>query len=134
MAGNLTAGVHHVGLTVADLEASAKFFEDVLGFDRIGGRPEYPSVFISDGTVMLTLWQAKVDDPAPFDRTCNIGLHHLCLRIPDQASLDEAFDRAQQYPGVEVEFPPEPVATGNGMYAMIYEPSGNRIELRYMSD
>ena len=132
MTAKLTQGIHHVGLTVGDLEATVKFFEDVLDFERIGGRPDYPSVFISDGSVMLTLWQAKVDDPTPFDRTCNIGLHHLCIRMSDEASLNEAFDRAQNYHGVEVEFPPEPVATGNGAYAMVYEPSGNRIELRYM--
>ena len=132
MAGKLTQGVHHVGLTVGDLEASVKFFEDVLEFERIGGRPDYPSVFVSDGSVMLTLWQAKVDEPTAFDRTCNIGLHHLCIRMADEASLNEAFDRAQKYPGVEVEFSPTTVATNNGSYAMVYEPSGNRIELRHM--
>ncbi len=132
MGEKMTAGVHHVGLTVGDLEASAQFFEQVLGFDRIGGRPEYPSIFVSDGSVMLTLWQAKVDQPAPFDRTCNIGLHHLCLRIADADKVQIAFDRAKAHPGVTVEFEPTTVATGNGTYAMINEPSGNRIELRHM--
>ena len=132
MTERLTSGVHHVGLTVGDLEASAGFFTEALGFERVGGRPEYPSVFVSDGTVMLTLWQAKVDAPTPFDRTANIGLHHLCLRIPDRATLDRAFERASSHPGVAVEFAPDTVATGNGAYAMLYEPSGNRIELRFM--
>lgn len=132
MSEKLTAGVHHVGLTVGDLEASTQFFEQVLGFDRIGGRPEYPAIFVSDGTVMLTLWQAKADSPTPFDRTCNIGLHHLCLRISSAENVQIAFDRAKAHPGVEAEFEPTTVATGNGTYAMVFEPSGNRIELRYM--
>ncbi|MFK7941448.1 MAG: VOC family protein [Paracoccaceae bacterium] len=131
MAEKLTAGVHHVGLTVSDLEASAGFFE-ALGFDRIGGRPDYPSVFVSDGSVMLTIWQAKVDTPTPFDRTRNIGLHHLCIRIASADALTKAFEIASGYPGAKVEFEPETVATGNGSYAMVYEPSGNRIELRFM--
>lgn len=32
----LTAGVHHVGLTVPDLAAAAAFFVDVLGFSKAG--------------------------------------------------------------------------------------------------
>lgn len=131
MTEKLTAGVHHVGLTVGDLEASVGFFE-ALGFERIGGRPDYPSVFVSDGSVMLTIWQAKVDDPTPFDRTSNIGLHHLCLKMTSADAVQKAFDIASGYAGAKVEFEPTEVATGNGSYAMVYEPSGNRIELRCM--
>ena len=131
MTEKLTAGVHHVGLTVSDLEASVGFFE-ALGFDRIGGRPDYPSVFVSDGSVMLTIWKAKVDAPTEFDRTCNIGLHHLCLKIASADALNKAFEIASSYPGAKVEFEPMTVATGNGTFAMVYEPSGNRIELRHM--
>lgn len=131
MTEKLTAGVHHVGLTVGDLDASVGFFE-ALGFDKIGGRPEYPSVFVSDGSVMLTIWQAKVDDPTPFDRTSNIGLHHLCLKMTSADAVQKAFDIASAYSGAKVEFAPTEVATGNGIYAMVYEPSGNRIELRCM--
>lgn len=131
MSEKLTSGVHHVGLTVPDLEASVSFFE-ALGFDRVGGRPDYPSVFISDGSVMLTIWQAQVDDPTPFDRNANIGLHHLCLRIASAEALAKAFEIASGYPGVKVEFGPTTVTTGNGSFAMVYEPGGNRIELRHM--
>ncbi|MEZ4318705.1 MAG: VOC family protein [Myxococcota bacterium] len=35
-----TRGVHHVGLNVLDVEAAAAFFEEALGFERVGGRPE----------------------------------------------------------------------------------------------
>ncbi len=131
MADGLTKGVHHVGLTVKDLEASAGFFEQALGFDRIGGRPEYPSLFISDGTVMLTLWQSKTDDPVPFDRTTNIGLHHVALLVRDRAALDAAFTACAAYPGAKIEFPPEPLGGGPREHTMLYEPSGNRVELVY---
>lgn len=131
MLDKLTAGIHHVGLTVGDLEGSVEFFE-ALGFERMGGRPDYPSIFISDGSIMLTLWQAKVAEPLPFDRGSNIGLHHLCLRMTSEDALTKAFRIASGHPGVHVEFEPTAVATGNGSFAMLYEPSGNRIELRYM--
>ncbi len=77
-----TAGVHHVGLNVPDLAAARAFFTEALHFRQVGERPEYPAVFVSDGEVMVTLWQAE--DPAsatPFDRRRNIGLHHLALRV-----------------------------------------------------
>ena len=32
-------GLHHVGLTVRDIEASIQFYRDTLGFEMIGRRP-----------------------------------------------------------------------------------------------
>lgn len=57
-----TRGAHHVGLTVPDVEAARAFFVEALGFEVVGGLPDYPVVFASDGTTMLTLWRAA--DPA----------------------------------------------------------------------
>lgn len=62
-------GAHHVGLTVSDLDTAKAFFIQALGCDQVGKSPDYPAVFISDGSVMITLWQAE--DPAsavPFVR------------------------------------------------------------------
>ena len=75
-----TQGVHHIGLTVPSLEATNAFFVDTLGFKQVGEKPDYPAIFLSDGTIMMTLWQAKDPGTAtPFDRTNVIGLHHLAL-------------------------------------------------------
>ena len=79
-----TRGAHHVGLTVPDVEAARRFFVEALGFDTVGGRPDYPAAFVSDGTLMITLWRAADPDTAtPFDRRANLGLHHLALRVGD---------------------------------------------------
>ena len=75
---SVTRGVHHLGLTSPDLERTRDFFVEVLRFEQIGEVPDYPAVFLSDGSVMLTLWQAE--DPAsaaPFDRKRVVGLHHF---------------------------------------------------------
>jgi len=38
------------------------------GFNIVGQKPNYPTIFIREGTIMLTLSQAKEDgDPVPFD-------------------------------------------------------------------
>ena len=55
----LTRGVHHIGLTVPDLDQARAFFCGVLGFDEVGGVPSYPAIFVSDGAVLLTLWRAE---------------------------------------------------------------------------
>ncbi|MFQ5982867.1 MAG: VOC family protein, partial [Woeseiaceae bacterium] len=67
--GAVTQGAHHIGLTVPDLDRTRAFFLDTLGFDQVGEVPDYPAVFLSDGSTMITLWQASDPDSAvPFDR------------------------------------------------------------------
>ena len=132
MSDAMTRGIDHVGLTASDLDATVAFFTEGLGWNVVGGRPEYPSVFISDGSAVLTLWQAKVDNPVAFDRRANVGLHHLALKFASREALDTAFERVRTMPGVEVEFATEPSRGGPKVHAMVYEPSGNRIELAFM--
>jgi len=125
-----TLGVHHVGLTVLDLAAAQAFFESALGFSVIGGRPEYPAVFISDGTVMLTLWQ--VEDPAaaaPFDRRRVLGLHHFALRVSDVAALERLHAELVVRDDVEIEFSPEPLGETAIRHMMCTIPGGLRLEL-----
>ena len=126
----VTSGVHHVGLTVPDLPAARRFFEDALGFDVIGGVEDYPSSFLSDGSVMLTLWQAT--DPAravAFDRKNNVGLHHLSLAIQPNGDLDALHRRLADRDDVEIEFAPESLGGGPTRHMMCAIPGGVRLEL-----
>ncbi len=127
----LTLGVHHVGLSVPDLEAAQSFFVDALGYKVVGGNPDYPAVFVSDGTTMLTLWQVKEPEKAvSFDRRSNIGLHHLALKVADRAALDTAFAKVKAHPGVTVEYAPGPMWEGSTMcHCIIAIPSGIRLEI-----
>ena len=54
-----TLGVDHVGLAVRDLMLSRRFFCDCLGWLVVGDVPAYPASFVSDGYVVLTLWQVR---------------------------------------------------------------------------
>ena len=75
-----TQGINHLGLAVSNLEASKKFFTELLGWEESGYDPTYPRTAVSDGVVRLTLWQ--VDHQlaiVPFQRRQNIGLHPLEL-------------------------------------------------------
>ncbi|MES0404391.1 MAG: VOC family protein, partial [Hyphomicrobium sp.] len=50
----ITRGAHHIGLTVPDLAKTRAFFIDTLGFDQVGEVADYPAVFLTDGTTMIT--------------------------------------------------------------------------------
>ena len=130
MADKLTRGVHHVGLTVPDLDQARAFFCDILGFDVVGGKPDYPSIFVSDGTVLLTIWRAA--DPLtarPFDRRANIGLHHLALTVASDNALDEAWERVSGHPDVVVDVAPAPTRSGSTTrHFLVFIPGGIRLE------
>jgi len=123
----MTNGGHHVGLTVSRLEASADFFVNLLGWAEVRRDPVYPAIFVSDGVLMLTLWEAKSAAPTGFDRKQNIGLHHLALSVDDFEMLDAIHDNLARH-GVEIEFAPELLRAGPARHMMCYEPSGIRIE------
>jgi len=129
----LTSGFSHVGLSVSNLEASFQFFQ-VLGFNKVGGVDSYPSMFLSDGSSLLTLWQTE-KDATPFDRRKNVGLHHLAIKVSSMEALEDTYKAVLKLDGVRVDgegaFGPQTLDGTRLAHAMVYEPSGNRIELTY---
>ena len=114
-----TQGAHHVGLTVPDLQQTKEFFINVLGYKQVGEKPDYPAVFVSDGQIMITLWQAENPKSAvAFDRRNNIGLHHLALAVSDIGRLGELYQRLRAEDSVFIEFPPEPLGSGPTQHMM----------------
>ena len=126
----LTLGIHHIGLTVPDMAETADFFVSVLGFTKVGTRPEYPAVFIRDGAVLLSLWQVRDRDlMIPFERRNTVGLHHLALKVDGEDDLSTAFERLRTAPGVTLEFGPELLGKGPTRHMMCQIPGGIRLEL-----
>ena len=129
MTAALTQGAHHIGLTVPDLDKTRTFFIDCLRFEQLGEVPDYPAVFLTDGTTMITLWQAE--DPAratKFDRKNVIGLHHFALKVSDADALDTLHETLKNTESVEIEFAPEPLGGGPTKHMMIFIPGGIRME------
>ena len=124
-----TLGIHHLGLTVPELAKTRAFFVDTLGFAQVGEIPDYPAVFLSDGTIMLTLWQAKNPASAvPFDRMNIIGLHHFALTVENADALEALHRKLSTTDGVEIEFAPEPLGGGPTKHMMCTIPGGIRTE------
>jgi len=126
----MTMGAHHIGLTVADLAKTRGFFVETLGFDQVGEVPDYPAVFLTDGTTMITLWQvANPETAVPFDRERVIGLHHFALKVAGPEALSAVSETLQATSDVEIEFLPEPLGSGPAQHMMCSIPGGIRMEL-----
>jgi glyoxylase I family protein len=86
-------GLHHLGLTVRDVEASAAWYAGVLGFRRTGefAAPDGSrrKVFLRhEGlAIRLGLTQHRPGAAGPFDET-RTGLDHLAFAVSARADLD----------------------------------------------
>ena len=125
-----TNGINHTGLSVRNLDDTTRFFTQVLGWQEAGRDESYPRTSVTDGISRLTLWQVA-DDTAPnaFDRRHNIGLHHLAIEVPSESDLNALAEQVAAFPGVDIEFLPEPVGSGPRKHMMFAEPGGIRLEL-----
>ena len=123
-----TQNIHHLGLAVADLATTTKFFTDILGFEIAKQLPNSPATFVSNGQAFLTLWQTEAGATA-FNRRHNIGLHHFALQVASEDELTELYMAAASFPDAKIEFPPEPLGDSGAVHAMLFEPGGIRIEL-----
>ena len=91
-------GIHHLGLTVTDVERSAAWYQQVLGFVRVGefGGPHDPrrKVFLRHPALAarLGLVQHATTQHDRFDET-TVGLDHLAFAVGDDAELDEWAER-----------------------------------------
>jgi len=133
MAIPVTRGVHHLGFTVSKLEESASFFTSILGWKEVRRDDEYPAIFVSNGSVMVTLWKNKIEPSTPFNREQNIGLHHVAFVVDSECDLEKIHEQLAQNK-VPIEFSPEVLRQGPAKYMICYEPSGIRIEFIWSGD
>ena len=100
--------IHHVALTVSDVEASAAWYERVLGLNRIPvpfehyEREEsgYPILLVSaDMGVVIGLHHHEAHGGDSFDEA-RTGLDHIGLSVADRATM-EAWAAKLDAEGVE---------------------------------
>jgi len=124
-----TQGIHHLGLSVPDIGETKDFFIQMLGFQQVGGKPDYPAVFVSDGATMLTLWQLDSEGgTVSFNRRKNAGLHHFALKVGSIEALQALHARLVGNDAVEVEFAPEALGDSDLQHMMCFIPGGVRVE------
>ncbi len=81
-------GIHHIELTVKNLEISRKFYEKLLGFKVVA---EYPNfVMFFKGSIYLGLTDHKEKQTNEKFQETNIGLDHVSFLVQSRQDLDEA--------------------------------------------
>ena len=117
--------IGHLVLNVKDVEASTKFYTDVLGFEVALERPGF-GTFLTCGRVHhdLALFQAQEDAQQVSEG--GLGLNHMAIQVEDYEELKDYYSRLQEYYEVA-----ELRTVDHSMTKSIYikDPDGNRIEL-----
>jgi glyoxylase I family protein len=126
-------GLHHLGLTVTDVERSAQWYETVLGFARVGrlgdATTERRKVFLRHPGlgVRLGLVEHRTSSGQPFDETAT-GLDHLAFAVPHRDELDRW---AERLAGLDVTFSPiAPSHSIPGAAVLVFrDPDGIQLEV-----
>jgi len=104
MAEIAITGMHHLRLTVTDIDRSKKFYEEVLGFEPVmvsTGKPNDPDdpdqlfggVVFSTPAGVISL--RPVPDASDKFSPEHLGLEHLSFSVASRADLESARDRLE---------------------------------------
>jgi glyoxylase I family protein len=130
------AGIHHLGLTVRNIEASAAWYVEVLGFRQVG---EFESpdgarrkVFLRHSGLRARLGLTEHEDGVQdaFDER-RVGLDHLAFAVAGRAELDAWQARLEAAAVVH-----SPIATANsipGAAVLVFRDPDN-IQLELFAD
>ena len=123
-----TGSVHHLTLTVTDVQRSVAFYTTLLGFQlamEIG-----PRRLLSNGSVIVALAPPDPDQALPNDRfnENRVGLDHLSFNVARRADLETAVDLfdAQGVPHGEI----KDLGPAMGLYVLaLRDPDNIQLEL-----
>lgn len=140
--------IHHVGLTVADIERSIRFYRDLLGMTLVRRRPQVDNDYVGLQTgypgVVLSVASFKVTPESPQSlevvqylshagppaetATNRVGNTHLCLTVTDLRACYAAL----QAQGVHFKSEPVTITAGpnqGGLVVYFFDPDGYTLEL-----
>ena len=136
--------MHHVGITVRDLEESLQWYERLFDVKREfiahGSGPDLSKAvgvpdadlrfaFLRFGSCVLELLCYDNERQDTFDRSnCDVGSTHVCIHVPD---LQKAYEDLRSK-GVEFLAPPLHIDSGplaGGSFVYLKDPDGVTLEL-----
>lgn len=119
-------GIDHVAFNVKDLDASVKFYTEVIGLNITEREPSKPGVeyFLDCGPMsLLGIIQAdSTDDSHPFKHTGH-GANHFSFRI-DSRDFDAFIKRLEDH-DVKIEYAKKRPKSWSFYF---YDPDGNKVE------
>ena len=121
-------GLDHVGLTVADLDASLRFYRDGLGLVvlRTGeqGDARVRFAVIRAGEQELNVFERA--GAGPSDTNGVTGMDHFCLSV-EAPSIDDVIARLR---GAGLAIARGPVERRSATSVFVHDPDGVRVELQ----
>jgi catechol 2,3-dioxygenase-like lactoylglutathione lyase family enzyme len=126
-------GIHHIGFTVADVERSAQWYVEVLGFEEVGqyrsAAAERHKIFLRHRRlgVRLGLVEHEASTGGAFDET-QVGLDHLAFAVSSRADLDQWAERLAR---AGVDFSPiaESLTISDAAVLVFRDPDNIQLEL-----
>ena len=83
--------LRHIAITVPDMEAAAKFYEDTFGMTRAS--QSKIGILMTDGVVSLALLKFQTDQQAGDERGKDFhGLHHIGFVDDDLAGMTDRIE------------------------------------------
>lgn len=120
-------GIDHVALAVPNIEQSAAWFIDVLGFERLySGMWDGVPVFIGKGTTALALFPRREDQVSPSSpqsQAKEVDMLHLAMRADRKNFLAAQANLKNR--GIEFEFQDHEIS--HSIY--FRNPDGLRLEI-----
>ena len=118
--------IDHVSIAVRDLKKAEPFYLALLAPLGLSKLRDWPDAAVGFGKKYPEFW---INKRAAMDRVAADSGTHICLRAPDQASVD-AFHAAALKAGGTSDGAPGLRPEYNNRYyaAFIRDPDGNRIE------
>jgi catechol 2,3-dioxygenase len=114
--------INHVGFRVSDMDASVRFYEEVLGLREVDALPDRSFVALSWGTelhdVALILDSAAAGGQG--------GVHHVAITLAGGTEELRAFAARAAAGGATIEMTMDHLVTRS---VYVLDPDGNRIEV-----
>ena len=117
-------GIDHVALAVRDVERSANWYIEVLGFERLHERMwDGIPTFIGKGNTAIALFPASDGDSKSAARTSKIRMLHLAFRADHDGFL--AAQEELKKRGIKFEFQDHEIS--HSIY--FADPDGHQLEI-----
>jgi glyoxylase I family protein len=130
MATNIQTGpVHHLRLTVNDVDCSRQFYMSVLGMKVALELP--PGVVLTNGSVLVGLgpsWDMALKPKNDRFSENRVGLDHLCFSVKSRDELEDAVKMLDERGILHGEI--EDLGPAFGIYCLVFrDPDNIQLEL-----